>query len=244
MNTDEKQDNSYNVLAIIPARGGSKGVPGKNIRLIADEPLIAYSIHAAFQSKLLTSFAVSTDDDNIAEVSERYNAEVIKRPFELAADDSPIVPVLVHALGQVENKTGLEFEIVLVLQPTAPIRTGADIDNVINMLQADLEIGSIVSVCPIDDCHPARMYSLDSDSIMKPFDKKLETARRQELPELFHRNGAIYAMRRNTLLEQKTVMSDHKKAYIMPRSHFCNIDDERDMLIADLLVKLWKEKRL
>ena len=232
------------ILGIIPARGGSKGVPRKNLRLVAGDPLITYAIHAAQQSKLLTSFLTTTDDDEIAEVAGLRGAQVLVRPPELARDDTPMVPVLLHALQYAEHEAGSRYEAIVLLQPTAPMRTGEDIDTVITMLEKDSTVDCVISVSATGDVHPARMYRLDQEGWMASFNGEWETAQRQELPTVYYRNGALYAVRRSVLTEQKTVMGKRKKAYVMPRTRLLNIDDERDILIADVLVKLWKEGRL
>lgn len=228
-------------LAVIPARGGSKGVHRKNVRLVAGQPLISYAIQAAAESALLTAFVVTTDSEDIAHVAREYNAFTLLRPPELAQDATPMLPVVIHALEQVEKVSGQHFDAVLLLQPTSPIRTGQNIDEVIAMLRADAAVEGVVSVCPMDDTHPARMYNLE-DEWMKPLWAEWETMQRQKLPVVYYRNGAIYAVRRPVLYEQKTLMPACKKAYVMPREWLANIDDERDLVIADALVRIWKEQ--
>jgi CMP-N-acetylneuraminic acid synthetase len=233
-----------NVLGIIPARGGSKGVVGKNIRLVAGEPLIAYSIRAAQKSHSLTYFLTTTDDERIAEVAERYDSPVLVRPADLAQDESPMVPVVLHALEYVEQATKRQYDVVVLLQPTSPIREGTDIDAVIRMFEHDPELEGVVSVCAMHDTHPARMYHLDEEGRMEPLWSDWETARRQDLPVVYFRNGSIYAVRRSTLVEQRTLMSKRKKAYVMPVERLANIDDERDLVITDTLVQMWQKGQL
>lgn len=230
-------------LAIIPARGGSKGVPRKNVRLVAGQPLISYAIQAASESASLTAFVVSTDSQEIVDVAQAYSAFTLARPSELAQDSTPIFPVVTHALGEVEKARGVQFDAVVLLQPTSPIRTGADIDSVIRILEEDPAVDGVISVCPMDDTHPARMYNLDESGWMNPLWQEWETMQRQKLPVVYYRNGAIYAVRRSVLFEQKTLMPARKKAYVMPREWLANIDDERDLVIADALVRMWKEGR-
>ena len=232
------------VLGIIPARGGSKGVPHKNLRLVGGEPLIVYAIRAAQQSRSLTTFLTTTDDDEIAEVARLHGAPALRRPPELAQDDTPMVPVLFHALTYAEQEAKAYYDAIVLLQPTAPIRTGEDIDAVIRILEKDSMVDSVISVCMTEDVHPARMYHLDEEGWMKSFNGEWETAQRQDLPTVHYRNGALYAVRRSVLVEQNTVMGKRKKGYVMPRTRLLNIDDERDFIIADVLVKAWKEGRL
>lgn len=232
------------VLGVIPARGGSKGVRRKNVRLVGGEPLIAYAIRAARESRLLTAFLTTTDDDEVAEVASRYGSPVVRRPQGLAGDETPIVPVLLHALEHAEREAGLRYDAVVLLQPPAPIRTGEDVDAVIGMLEKDPTVESVISVCSMEDTHPARMYRLGAEAWMEPLWSEWETAHRQDLPAVYHRNGALYAVRRRVLVEERAVMSRRKKAYVMPRERLANIDDERDVMVVDLLVRLWKEGRL
>ena len=231
------------VIGIIPARGGSKGVKKKNIRVVAGEPLIAYAIRTAKESTKLDYFVVTTDDPEIAEVAKQYGAPVIMRPKELAKDNTPMVPVVIHALEEVEKESEGDFDIVVLLQPTSPIRRGVDVDDVIKLFE-DSDVECVVSVCDVADMHPARMYRLTSSGFIVPFWPEFESLRRQDLPKVYYRNGTIYAIRTDVLKEQKTFMCNKKKAYIMPAKWMVNIDSERDLLIADVMVKLWKEGKL
>lgn len=231
------------VLGVIPARQGSKGVPGKNLRPVAGEPLIAHSIRAARESRRLTHFLVSTDGEEIAAAARRLECPVSMRPPELAADETPMPPVLQYALAESEARAGEPFDALVLLQPTSPIRTGADVDAVVTMLEEQPETESVVSVCAVDDAHPARMYRLGNGGEMEPLWPEWEMTRRQELPPLYHRNGALYAVRRKTLVEDGVIVGRVCRAYVMPREQLANIDDERDLEIADLLVRRWQESR-
>lgn len=232
------------VLAIIPARGGSKGVKDKNIRLVAGQPLISYAIQCAKESQKLTRTIVSTDSDTIAKVSEEWGGEVLMRPSDLAQDETPIVPVIAHILEELHQHYGEIYDVVILLQPTSPIRTGEDIDKVIQMLEDDESVEGIISVVPMDDVHPARMYNLDKEQWMHPFLDNGETAQRQELPVVYYRNGCIYAVRTASFKKNNSLMVAKKKAYVMPLKQLANVDDERDLIITDLLVKHWKEGKL
>lgn len=220
------------VLGIIPARGGSKGVPRKNIREVAGKPLIAYSIMAAQSSRLLTRCIVSTDDTETAEISAALGCEVMDRPAELAQDDTPTVSVVKHIFERLESEDEL-FDYGLVLQPTSPLRTGLDIDSALQALfQSDAD--SIVSVYQVSDHHPARMYKLNN-GLLAPLDEKFASARRQELPPIYHRNGAIYAFRRS-LLDKNTLLGDRILPYIMEEDRSLNIDTEYDLVLADFVL--------
>lgn len=228
------------VLSIIPARGGSKGVKDKNIRTLAGKPLIAYAIECAKDSKLVNEIVVSTESETIIEVVKPYNVKIINRPPDLAQDHSPIPPVMIHALQELE-KQGQYYDLIILLQVTSPIRTGKDIDNVISMFIDDTNLEGVISVVELNDIHPARMYNIDSEKWMKVLIENGEDLRRQDLTPVFFRNGCIYAIRKGILIDKKTVMPKNKKAYIMPSSHLLNIDSERDVLIGEVMIKLWKE---
>ena len=231
-------------LGVIPARGGSKGVPRKNIRSVACEPLIAYAIRAAKASRKLTAYLTTTDDEEIAEIAASYGSPIVRRPPELARDDTDIIPVLLHALEHAEEDSGQAFDSLVLLQPTAPIRTGDDVDAVIALLKGDPTADSVVSVYAVEDAHPARMYTMREEGWLDPFVSEWERTLRQALPTFYHRNGALYACRRELLTEHHKIIGQRKKAYVMPREHTANIDDEVDLLFADLVVGLWKKGRL
>lgn len=222
------------ILAIIPARGGSKGIPRKNIRLVADRPLIAYSVEAAKGSRVLTHFVVSTDDVEIAGVAGELGAPVVMRQAHLAADDTPMLPVVEHALATLEPRTG-RYEYVAILQPTAPQRTAGDIDAALTLL-VESGADSVVSVYQVHDHHPARMYRLVEGRLV-PYESETSDRLRQGLSEVYHRNGAIYACRRALIEEKRTLIGSDTRPYIMPRGRSINIDDELDLAVADLLLR-------
>lgn len=228
------------VLAIIPARGGSKGVPKKNIRTIDGKPLIAYSIETGLQSNKVTDVVVSTDAQDIMEVAKQYQADAIKRNPEYATDNATIEPVIREVL---ENRDEI-YDVILLLQPTAPIREIEDIDKVIEMFEKDTTVQTVVSVVELEDIHPAGMYKLDAHQDMIPLHEDLERKRRQDLEPVYLRNGAIYATRVSTFLASGKLINTPKKAYVMPESKWANVDTERDLLITELLIKEWKKGNL
>ncbi|APY00727.1 acylneuraminate cytidylyltransferase family protein [Lacinutrix venerupis] len=228
------------ILAIIPARGGSKGIKKKNIRLVDGQPLISYTIETAQKSNLITDLYVSTDDDEIIEVVKSYNCNFIKRSKENASDTAAIEPVIIEVLEHLKK----EYDIILLLQPTAPIREVEDIDNVIKMFNDEKDLESVVSVIELKDIHPARMYTLSSKSNMIALNKGFERSRRQDLEPVYLRNGAIYATRVSTFIKSKKLISANKKAYIMPESKWANVDTPRDLLIAEVLIREWKKGKL
>jgi len=221
------------VLGIIPARGGSKSVPRKNIRLVGGRPLIAYAIDAAQKSQLLTHYVVSTDNEEIAAVAQHAGASVLMRPHELAEDDTPMVPVVKHALMSLSPAEG-HYDFVVVLQPTAPLRTAEDIDAALQIL-FDTGADSVTSVYQVADHHPARMYRLINGRLI-PYEVEPVERLRQTLPPVYHRNGAIYACKVSLVLEKNTLIGPDVRPHIMPRERSLNIDDELDLAFADCLL--------
>ncbi len=235
-----------NVLGVIPARGGSKGVKDKNIRIIAGEPLIQYAINACKESGRLSTFVVSTDSEKIMAIAERTGTQVIQRPKEIAMDTSSVVDAALHVLKALE-KTDYHFDAIMLLQPTSPIRTGDDIDKAIELLEESTEIDGVISVIRVEDTHPARMYKVEQDGIdqnLQPLQPLFENCRRQDLPPIFHRNGAIYLVRREQLVENRTFMPKKKIGIVMRSDYSVNIDTELDVLTAEVILTEWTKSRV
>lgn len=230
------------VLAIIPARGGSKGVPGKNIYPILGKPLIAYTLEAAIGSKLLNKIIVSSDDLKVKQIAGLY-PEVLfhKRPSEIAGDTSPISDTIKDVLRIFDLFN--EYDAVMLLQPTSPIRNSNQIDEAIKLFESHKQANSLISVCAMDDVHPARMYWKNIVNL-KPVLAEFEQTRRQDIPKAYYRNGSIYITRITALCKDNTVMIKPSIAYEMPTSQLLNIDEPRDILIAEVLIKAWKEGKL
>jgi CMP-N-acetylneuraminic acid synthetase len=226
------------ILGVIPARGGSKSVSKKNIRPILSRPLIAYTIAAASDSQKLTHYLVSTDDEEIARVAEKYNAPVpFKRPAELAADETPTLPVVQHAIQFMEASLGQPVDIVVLLQPTTPQRVAADIDAAIDKL-LDTRADSVVSVCDVGAYHPARMRQIIDDRLVElPIREPREMARRQDLPPIYIRNGALYVAWRDLVMTDGSLIGRDSRPYIMPPEQSINIDTPLDFLLAQQLLR-------
>jgi N-acylneuraminate cytidylyltransferase/CMP-N,N'-diacetyllegionaminic acid synthase len=224
------------VLAVIPARGGSKGVPHKNIRLLGGRPLISYTIDAASGARLLDRTVVSTDDTEIAEIARQYGAETpFLRPAELARDESLAEPVLDHALGWLEEHESYLPDYVMLLQPTSPLRTAEDIDNAIS-LALEKDADGVVSVCPAKH-HPYLIKRLGEDGQISDFLTLDRTyKRRQDLPPAFGLTGAIYMVKRDILLESHTFYTDRTYPYIMPVERSLDIDTLWDFAMAELIL--------
>ncbi|MTH17548.1 acylneuraminate cytidylyltransferase family protein [Flavobacterium sp. LC2016-01] len=226
------------ILAIIPARGGSKGVPGKNIKLLGDKPLIVHAIDCAKESKMISSIVVTTDSVEIINVVEKENISIITRPDNLAKDDSPVVNAVKHALDVLKT----DFDLLVLLQPTAPLRSGQQLDEIIDMFKKDAALEGVISVVPMDDIHPARMYNLDDHNNLIPYIDSGESLRRQDLAPVYYRNGCFYVITQKAFLEQNTLMPQYKKPYVMDPNWLVNIDNKRDFALATLLYDDWKDE--
>jgi CMP-N,N'-diacetyllegionaminic acid synthase len=225
------------VLAVIPARGGSKGVPDKNIRPVAGRPLLQFTVEAAAGASRLGEWIVSTDSEGIAEVARGLGAPVpFLRPAELATDDAAAVPVIQHAVRFMERERGRAYDAVMMLQPTTPFRTAADIDAAVDLL-VETGADSVISVVSVEGHHPARMKYLDGAGrlVDPPFAEAYENQPRQELPAMVIRNGAIYLTRRDVLVEQGSFKGADSRALVMPRERSVNIDTEQDFAYAEWL---------
>ena len=226
-----------NILGVIPARGGSKSIPRKNITPICGKPMIAYTIEAAQGSQRLTYFVVSSEDPEIIEVAKKYGASVpFVRPAELATDDAPTLPVVQHAVLEIERQQRVTFDYVVLLQPTTPLRLPEDIDRALDRLVAT-GADSVISVCDVGAYHPARMRQIIDDQLVElPTREPKEMLRRQDLPPVYIRNGAIYAVRREVLMERNSMVGKVCRPYIMPEERSVNVDGRLDLLIAEILL--------
>lgn len=227
-----------NILGIIPARGGSKGIPRKNIRPVLGLPLIGYTIRSAQESRLLTDCIVSTEDSEIALIAEGLGASVpFVRPSDLATDTATSIDVLKHGLAFMEDAKKIQYDYLMMLQVTAPLRTAEDIDAAIErLLESDAD--AIVSVCRVDDPHPGKMMRVQEGQL-SPFCPELwhERVRRQELPPVYFLNGAIYLVRTSVLREQDSIWGKKTLALEMPPERSVNIDAEMDLIHLETVLK-------
>lgn len=224
------------ILALIPARGGSKRLPGKNIKELCGKPLIAWTIEAALKSKYIEKTVVSTDCEKIAEVSRRYGAEIpFIRPDELASDTATTLDVVLHSL-EFYKKINESFTHVILLQPTSPLRSVDDIDKSIEEL---LQRGAkaVFSVCEVDHS-PLWSNILPENQSFDGFLKKEVIGKRsQELPLYYRLNGAIYLIEVEGLLSKKVLFEvEPSFAYVMSRQSSIDIDEKLDFLIADSIL--------
>jgi CMP-N,N'-diacetyllegionaminic acid synthase len=223
------------ILYIIPARGGSKGLPNKNIRLLDNKPMIAYSIIAAQNSHYKGKVVVSTDSEKIATISKEYGAEVpFMRPQELATDSAASIDVIFHAIDYYKERN-IHFDVVALLQPTSPLRISEDINKAIKKL-LDKNAEAIVGVCESEH-HPLWTNTLPIDGSMKNFlPESIKGLNRQQLPIYYRLNGAIFISTVDALYKQKTFIHLNTFSYIMPHERSVDIDNEMDFKLAKLLI--------
>lgn len=231
------------ILGLIPARGGSKGVPGKNIKPLAGKPLIAYTIEQAKASKLLDRLIVSTDDADIAQTAAVFGAEVpFMRPAELAQDHTGSLDVVRHALDFFE-KSGERFDAVCLLQATSPYRPEGVIDEAIRLFM-DKKPDSLVSVRKVpDEFNPHWTFEIEERGRLRisTGDKKI-IPRRQELPPAYHRDGAIYISSTEAIRDKGSLLGDDIVAFPIDSPKLINIDTMEDWLEAEAFYRSLKEK--
>jgi CMP-N,N'-diacetyllegionaminic acid synthase len=224
-------------LAVICARGGSKGIPGKNIRPVGGKPLIAWSILSARESAVFQRIVVSTDSREIAEIADQFGAEIpFMRPAELAADDTPGTDPVLHAVRWLETHEQFAPEWIMLLQPTSPLRTPEDIRGALALAERK-RADAVVSVTPVED-HPFWMKRIDENGCLEDFIPNTRTVnRRQDLPPVYALNGAIYLVRRRALLEDGTLFPKPTHALVMPRERSLDVDTPWDLHVADLILR-------
>jgi N-acylneuraminate cytidylyltransferase/CMP-N,N'-diacetyllegionaminic acid synthase len=225
------------VLAIIPARGGSKGVKRKNLRDLGGKPLITWSIEEAKKSKYIDKLIVSTEDDDIAEVSKKYGADVIRRPSELATDTATTQDVIINCLEQLKKSFDYVPKFILLLQCTCPFRKVKHIDEAIVKFLDSIETAdSLISITE-QDTPPWWFRDIDKDGYIKNFLEydKNKFARRQDFPKVYKLNGAIYIIKIEKFLELKSFETEKTISYIMDEYSSVDIDNEIDYLFANFL---------
>jgi CMP-N,N'-diacetyllegionaminic acid synthase len=231
------------VLGVVTARGGSKGLPGKNLKLLAGKPLIAYSIDAALRSGVFDRLVLSTDDPSIADIARASGCEVpFMRPSELALDSTPHLPVMIHAVAWLRDHEGYRCDAVMTLQPTSPFRTPDDIRNAVRLLEssgADSVVG--VSAVP-PHFNPMRMLAADEGGVATLFVSgepvRRRPVRRQDLPNVWAINEAIYLFRSPLLFAaEPSLYGDRTVIYVMPAERGLAIDDARDWDAAERAIE-------
>lgn len=225
------------VLGLITARGGSKGVPRKNIRLLCGKPLLQYTAEAALAAAALQRVVLSTDDEEIAQVGRDCGLDVpFLRPLELARDDTPTLPVLQHAVRFLEEN-GACFDAICLLQPTNPLRRAADIDGCV-ALWKNGNADAVMTVLPVPaEYNPHWVYFQQGDGTL--FLSTREAAplpRRQQLPAAYHREGSVYVVSRDVLMQQNSLYGSRLLGYAMNAERSINIDTPEDWRRAEQLL--------
>jgi CMP-N-acetylneuraminic acid synthetase len=229
------------VLAVIPARGGSKSIPRKNIRPFAGHPLIAYSIIAGLTAETVSRIVVSTDDEQIAAVSRQYGAETpFQRPEVFSQDDTPDLPVFQHALHWLEENESYRPEIVVQLRPTSPLRRVWHIDQAVNRLLQRPEADSVRTVC-VPFQNPFKMWSIRADGFMQPLlqagFREPYNMPRQVLPEVFWQTGYVDATRSRTIQEKNSMTGERILPLKIDASEWIDIDSPDDWRRAERLLE-------
>jgi CMP-N,N'-diacetyllegionaminic acid synthase len=219
------------VLGIVPARKHSKSIKGKNVVPLCGKPLIAYTLEAAKSSVWLSKIVVSTDCDSVKAIADNYGVDIIDRPERLAMDETPMIPVLQHAVIE----TGGAFDAVALLQPTCPLRRKDEIDGAIMLMKAS-KCSSVISYVDVGANHPARMVTLLHSGFPHPvWATDYRVANKQELPTVYLRSGDVYLVRTEELL-RGDLFGETPRAYTIRPERFCNVDSPLDLEWAEFLL--------
>lgn len=218
------------ILGLVPARGGSKGVPRKNVRPLAGKPLIAWTVEAALASGVIDRVVVSTDDEEIASVGAAWGAEIpFMRPPQLSGDETPTIEVVRHALELLSD-----FDTLVLLQPTSPLRTAADVAAAVRLYEASQQRNCIAMTEATDS--PNWSYYMDGGALRPVLGDQIPL-RRQDLPRVVTVNGAIYVANARRLEEQGSFLRPDMVPYLMPRERSVDIDTEFDFQLCEFLIR-------
>lgn len=233
----------HEILAIIPARGGSKGVPRKNIKILAGKPLITWTIETALKTSCINRVIVSTDDEEIAKISKKHGADLpFMRPKEFAGDTASDMPVYQHALEWLDDNEHYRPDIIVWLRPTSPLRSCADIEVAVQKL-ITTDADWVRSVCPVEH-HPYWVFRFEDNDKLSSFVEgiKLEDYfQRQLLPEAYRLNGAVDVAWRTTITEKKLLYSGDVRGYKMDVERSVDMDSELDFALAEILMQKRKQ---
>ena len=230
--------NQKKILAIIPARGGSKGLPGKNIRHLQGMPLVAWPIKTALNSNYIDRVIVTTDDANIAKIARSYGADVpFLRPNDLALDTSPSSDAILHALDFCTESDGA-YDYIVVLEPTSPLTESVDVDNALDTLIASDGL-AIVGAAKVESSHPVYCATIGSDQFLKPFhrDSFAQPIRRQDVDELYFFEGSLYISDVKKYRETATFYHERTLPYVVPAWKSLEIDTLLDFLMVEAVMK-------
>ena len=224
------------VLGIVPARAGSKRIPGKNTRLLASKPLVAWQIENGLAARRIDRLVVSSDAPEVLEIARGYDPELpLERPAELATDTSPAIDYVRHALQTLEARGEGPFDVIAILQPTSPLTRPEDVDGTIDLL---LETGAdtAVSVVRVEHAiHPLKLKVMEKDRLLPYLEEEEGRMAAHELPDVYVRNCSVYATRRG-VVEAGTIIGPDCRGYVMPRERSVDINDEVDWALAEVLL--------
>ena len=224
----------YKIICVVPARGGSKGVPRKNVKKLAGKPLIAYTIQQARKSKYIDRVIVSTENKEIADIARKYKAEVpFVRPKKLAGDNVATVDVLLHVIDWLKKNEKYDFDILVLLHATAPLRNISDIDDSIKIL-VEKKADNVFSVTEAQRNPYFNMVEVDKKGRVA-LSKKGAFPTRQSAPKVYDMNASVYVWWKDVLKKEKGIFLKNSRIYIMPKSRSIDIDDDVDFRIAELL---------
>jgi CMP-N-acetylneuraminic acid synthetase len=223
------------ILALIPARGGSKGVPRKNLRLLHGQPLIAHSIRTGLSCPSISEVVVTTEDEEIANVARSFGAAIpFMRPRSLASDETAMEPVIQHAITELEALRQVRVDVVVLLVPTNPFRTADDVEAGIKIL---LETGADSVVSLVEEDYPiAWLQTIVDGKVLPRFPDCNEVHRRQEAPKVFKRNDGFFIFTRETIMDRGVVQGPDTRPYMMEPLCSIDIDNEWDFHLAELLI--------
>lgn len=232
-------------LAIIPARGGSKGLPGKNIKELCGKPLIAWSVEAGLGSKYIDEVMVTTDSEEIARVARQFGASVpFLRPSELATDTATSFDVIKHVLQFYEGEGGRRFDYIVLLEPTSPLRDAGDVDAAIEQLLSSPSASSIVGICKTESQHPAFLVKKGNENFLLGYENSdMKVLRRQDISDVYFFEGSVYVSKVDALLENKTFYHGATLGYEVPKWKSPEIDDIDDFIMVEALMQ-YKKGRL
>ena len=230
--------NGKSILCVIPAREGSKGLPGKNTKELCGKPLVSWPIEAAKKSTLIDKIVVSTDSKIISKIAQCYGASVpFIRPDKLAQDTSTTFAVIEHAISFFK-KQKQKFDYIICLEPTSPLTTDRDIDEALNMLEENRNIAdSIVGVSKVENAHPVFDARINKQGLISPYQgNKFKFYRRQDIEELYYFDGSLYISDTNVFLEEKSFYHNKTLAYKVPKWKAIEIDDIADFIYAEAIL--------
>lgn len=227
------------LLGVVPARGGSKGVPGKNVRPVNGKPLISYAIECGMMCPSIDRLIVSTDSEKVAAVAKEAGAEIpFIRPADLAQDTTPMLPVLEHALLTTESECGCRVEAIVLIDPTAPLRTVEDVEGAI----ARFKEGDVDTVISCSEAHRNpyfNMVSVNDDGLAQiVIESHPPIGRRQDAPKVYDMNTVVWVFSRKAILEEKARVSHRSGMYLVPSERAVDLDTEFDFTLLETMLKL------